>query len=306
MSSTVNSTARFVSPLLLLLVSCLPLAVAADGENKADEKKADEKQADEKTPAPASIFPDPSLEAAIRAEVFEKRYNDEPITAEDVRNISRVVGIGKDIKSLEGLQHCKALMLIDLADNKISDLKPVADLKRLQSVTLANNQIKDLKPLEGLTAMQLLDLSGNQVDDLAALKKMSNLRSLYVANNKLTSIEPIAGLSKIWSLDVSGNQLTDLSPVSKLGWLTTLNVAGNQIESLEPLKSLSELDMLLISGNKITDLAPLVQMCQQDAQGARRFAPYMEVYLGKNPIPDDKLAEQKKQLESFGVDIHTK
>ena len=51
-----------------------------------------------------------------------------------------MVGKGKGIKNLEGLQHCKALMLIDLEDNEISDLTPIAELKRLQSVTLAGQQ----------------------------------------------------------------------------------------------------------------------------------------------------------------------
>ena len=208
-----------------------------------------------------------ALQEAVRSEVFEKRYNKEPITKEDVANISRVVGKGKGIKNLEGLQHCKALMLIDLEDNQIADLTPIAELKRLQSVTLANNKIKDIKPLENLTAMQLLDLSGNEVSDLAALKKMSNLRTLYVAENQLKSLEPIAGLSKIWSLDASKNQLTDLGPVGKLGWLTMLDIVGNQVESLEPLTTLRELDMLLMSRNKVADLTPLVDMCRKTPKG---------------------------------------
>src|SRR6056297_1953049 len=82
-------------------------------EKKAAEEAAKAKEAEEKKKAD-KLFPDPGLEAAVRAEVFEKRYNDEPLTKEDVQNISRVVGRGKEIKSLAGLQHCHAVMLIDL------------------------------------------------------------------------------------------------------------------------------------------------------------------------------------------------
>ena len=92
----------------------------------------------------------------------------------------------------------------------------------------------------------------------------------------------------------SKNQLTDLGPVGKLGWLTTLDIVGNQVESLEPLTTLRELDMLLMSKNKVADLSPLVDMCRKDAEGDRRFAPYMEVYLGENPIDEKKKAEQTK------------
>ncbi len=276
------------------------LAVPAFAQDEAKKEEEEKKE----PPKPVAIFPDKALESAVRAEVFAKRNNDEPIVAEDVRNISRVVGKKKGIKNLEGLQHCHAIMLIDLEDNEIEDLTPIADLKRLQSVTLAGNRIKDLKPVENLKAMQLLDLSRNEVDDLSPLKQMSNLRTLYVANNKLKTLEPIAELAKIWSLDASNNQLTDLSPVGKLKWLTTLQITGNQVESLGPLAELHELDMLLMSKNKVADLGPLVEMCRKDAEGEKRFAPYMDVYLGDNPIADKEQAT--KALESFGVDVYDK
>ena len=82
------------------------------------------------------LIPDKNLEAAVRREVFEKRYNTDPLTADDVKNISQVVGKGKGIKSLEGLQNCKSLMKIDLEKNEIVDLSPIKDLKLLQSIDL--------------------------------------------------------------------------------------------------------------------------------------------------------------------------
>ncbi|QEG38778.1 Internalin-A precursor [Roseimaritima ulvae] len=255
---------------------------------------------------PPRLFPDPGLEAAVRAEVFAKRYNEEPLTKEDVQNISRVVGRGKEIKNLEGLQHCPAVMLLDFEDNAITDLTPIAKLKRLQSVTLAGNQIEDLKPLKDLTGIQLLDVSRNKVKDLSPLTAMANLRTLYVADNQLTTLQPIAELTKIWSLDAQNNQLTDLQPIAKLNWLTTLNVSGNAIENLQPLSGLQELNLLLISKNKISNLQPLVEMCQQDAEGARRFAPYLRLYLGENPLSEDAKTKQIEALKAVGVDVFDK
>ncbi len=251
---------------------------------------------------PASVIADPGLEAAVRAEVYEKRHNAEPITVEDLKNISRVIGRGKKIKDLSGLEHCAALMSIDLTDNEISNLAPLSKLTRLQSVMLANNQIADLGALKELTAMQLLDLSGNKVTDLAALSGMKNLRTLYVARNQLTSLQPIAELSKIWSLDASANQLTDLAPVSGLAWLTTLDVRQNQIKSLEPLAPLRELKYLLLSGNQIADLTSLVAMCRKDAEGEKRFAPYLQLYIQDNPL-SDAAKQQLDELKSVGVRV---
>ena len=135
---------------------------------------------------------------------------------------------------------------------------------------------------------------------------MYKRQTLYVAENQLQNIAPIADLSKIWSLDVSGNQLKDLSAVKKLGWLTSLDIVGNEIDSLEPLSELRDLDMLIMSKNKVADLQPLVDMCRKDAEDDRRFAPYLEVYLGGNPLEKKKLASQTKELKSFGVDVHNK
>ena len=74
----------------------------------------------------------------------------------------------------------------------------------------------------------------------------------------------------------SANQLTDLVPVSSLGWLTMLDIRQNQIKSLKPIASLRELDFLLISKNQIDDLTMLLAMCRKDAEGEKRFAPYLK------------------------------
>ena len=87
---------------------------------------------------------------------------------------------------------------------------------------------------------------------------------------------------------MAGNQVTNLEPIAKMNWLTTLDITGNQVESLQAITTLRDLDMLLMSRNKVTDLAPLVDMCRKDAEGDRRFAPYLEVYLGENPIDEKK------------------
>ena len=52
------------------------------------------------------IFPDKNLEAVVRKSVYAKRNTDEPITEEDVLNISTVKGRGKGIRDLTGLEKC--------------------------------------------------------------------------------------------------------------------------------------------------------------------------------------------------------
>ena len=109
------------------------------------------------------LFPDKNLEAAVRQQVFEKRNKTEPLVEADVVNISTVEGIKKGIKSLQGLEKCKSLALVDLRDNEITDLEPIKDLKLIQSLDLSKNKIESIAPLAGLTGIQYLVFSENKV-----------------------------------------------------------------------------------------------------------------------------------------------
>ena len=150
--------------------------------------------------------------------------------------------------------------------------------------------------------MQLLDLSYNEVADLEPLKKMSNLRNLYARANRLEKFDAVGELGKIWSLDISENKITDLGPVGKLEWLTSLNFNSNAVSSLEPLSPLTDLDRIQMKTNQIKDLGPLVEMCQKDAEGERRFAPYLRVHLDGNPLDEQTKDAQVELLKSFGCE----
>lgn len=251
------------------------------------------------------LFPDKALEAAVRAEVFAKRYNQEPLTVDDVKTISQVVGKGKGITNLEGLQHCAALMLIDLENNQIGDLAPIKDLKLVQSLTLAGNKIESIAPLENFTKLQYLDVSRNTIKDIAPVAKMENMRSLYLSQNQIESLAPVAGLKKVWTLYVAGNPITDFAPVGQLKWLSSFDAKGCNISDLSFLKPLTELSYVMLADNKISDLSVLVEMAQADAAGAKRFAPFWRLYLYGNPFSDAANQTQIPALKAAGSKVFT-
>ncbi len=244
------------------------------------------------------LFPDKALEAAVRKEVFAKRYNTEPLTVNDVKNISQVMGAGKGIKNLKGLEHCVAVQEIDLGNNEISDLSPIAELKLVQSLTLSRNKIESIAPLAKLERLQYLELSGNSVSDLSPLAKMTNMRSLYLSDNKITKIDVVKDLKKVWTLYLAGNKVEDLAPIGELRWLSMLDLRGCQVEKLDFLKSLTELQYVMLAENKISDLSVLVEMAKGDSQ--KRFAPFWRLYLYDNPLSDKAKNEQVAELKSIG------
>ena len=58
----------------------------------------------------------PALEAAVRSHVFGKRDNKEPLTADDVKNLSGIKTSGKAIKNLSGLEN----LIVYLTGNPLS------------------------------------------------------------------------------------------------------------------------------------------------------------------------------------------
>ena len=251
------------------------------------------------------LIPDKNLEAVVRREVFDKRYNTEPLNAADVKNISQVVGKGKGIKSLEGLQHCKALMKIDLEKNEIVDLTPIKELKLLQSIDLASNKIETLEPISQLIQSQYLQLSNNAIVDLGPLRDMSNLRSIYIANNKIKSLEPVSGLKKVWTLDVSGNPIEDAAPIANLKGLQSLSLKGCGIKNIEFVRSLTP-NFVRLEGNPIADFGPLVEACEADAKTEHRFAQFLRLYLDEAMLKETSQTATLEKLKAAGVKINLK
>ena len=269
----------------------------------ADEAPAAEaEQSDAPEPAP-SIFPDPGLEKAVRAEVFEKRSNQEPITAEDVAHISRVMGRNANICDLSGLEHCIELRSLDLTGNHVTDLQPLSNLKRLQSVTLSSNELTDLTPLITVTTIQHLEVADNQLTDLSPLKTLVNLRSLYASGNQLTSLDPVVELTKLWTLDVSDNSITDPTVLSGCESLQTLLLAGNAIDSLDWIAAMPPLDLIDLRRNRITDVRPLLDWVRGGGPDGRSFAAFVRSYLGGNPVASDPVAVEAIQSEGIQSDV---
>ena len=75
------------------------------------------------------------------------------------------------------------LVFLDLGDNQISDLSPLAGLVNLELLGLSGNQIVDVSPLAGLVNLKELWLIANQISDLSPLVGLENLEDIRVRAN---------------------------------------------------------------------------------------------------------------------------
>ena len=64
--------------------------------------------------------------------------------------------------------------------------------------------------------------------------------------------------------------------------------------------------MLFLQKNKISDVGPLAESAKKDAEGEKRFAPFMHLYLSENPLTDEAKKDQLAALKDSGVRVEYK
>ena len=124
-------------------------------------------------------------------------------------------------------------------------------LSSLTELDLANNQISDIKPLESLTNLTSLYVSNNLLGDIKPLESLTNLTTLWLFDNQISDIKPLESLTNLTELNLNATQISDIKPLESLTKLTLLNLWNNQISDIQPLASLTKLTSLGLSGNPI-------------------------------------------------------
>jgi len=128
--------------------------------------------------------------------------------------------------------------------------------------------------------------------------------TLDLANNKIWDLAPVAKLTKLSSLYLANNLVTDLAPLEGVNRLSLLSLSNNAVVDVAPLAKQTEIGMLLLDHNKIADLAPLAAAAKTDADGPKRFAPFLRLYLSGNPLcANPAAAEQLSTLTTTGVRV---
>lgn len=250
-----------------------------------------------------SVFLDPNLEAAVRQQVFAKRYTNSPLTAVDVANVSTVVANFRGITNLTGLEHCKALAALELSGNRITQLGPLTGLRQLQQLLLSSNRITDINPLGTLPALQYIELSFNSVEDITPLANLTNLASVYLGNNKLTSLAALTNLPRLVTLYAETNSLKSIEGLQNLRSLSGVSLSGNRLVDVAPLTGLRAPSFIFLERNRIKDLAPLNAWITNDLAGPRSFAPYLQLYLKGNSL-NSKSKKLVAEWTKAGVRVH--
>ena len=200
-----------------------------------------------------------------------------------------------DLKSIKNIE------VLNLCDNKLSDMSFISGISKLRCLSVKNNFIGDLTPLllfsdkltyldlsgnkpgstdslSSMTAVEQLNLSNCGLYDIECVKNLKNLTYLDVSKNKIKSLEPIAGCKKLKTLLAGDNLISSLTPLSELSSIAVIDIKNNSVLTLRPLFSITSLQTVNIENNRISDLSPL-QNCKK----------LKNVAAAGNPIDDAAL-----------------
>lgn len=98
-----------------------------------------------------------------------------------------------DINDLYGVQFCINARIIDVSDNRISDITPLFGLTKLEEINLSDNQIGYLDGIGNLVNLKSILISGNYIDDLSPLFELPMLEYTDLRDNSV-DIEQINAL----------------------------------------------------------------------------------------------------------------
>lgn len=170
---------------------------------------------------------------------------------------------GTDLGNAAPLAAYPHLQSVQLPDNRITDLRGLANLQHLTHVDASGNkltQVLDLRPAPAGGAcagnLRSADFSRNAVEMVRDLSPYSRLTDLRLDYNRVERIgSGLAKLRLLKTLSLEHNKLVSLQGLEGLANLKELRISHNCLSSLEPLSGLSTLQVLSASHNKLAGLA---------------------------------------------------
>ena len=149
------------------------------------------------------------------------------------------------ISNLNPLADLTQLTVLFVDGSQISGISPISGLTQLETLTLVDNQISDISPLAGLSQLTILSLSTNQISDLNPLADLTELIGLYLTSNEISDIDPLAGLFQLSELFLNDNEIGDIDPLAGLSNLFYLDLEDNLLDVSENSEALEIIDNLI-------------------------------------------------------------
>jgi len=213
--------------------------------------------------------------------------------------------VGKGVGSIAVLESYGSLRQIDLSQNCIVNVAPIAKLNHVFRLSLASNRIESIASWGPSTLCHLLslDMSDNRLKALPRLH-LPSLKEVSFARNQISTCTDFRGHNRLQAMDLSGNRRLDsVKGIQDMPALETLSLAAAALPGLGGLRALPSLKFLDISQNGLETLegpweeTPALQRLSANENllaSATGFEPLsrlpklQKVELLGNPIEEDE------------------
>jgi internalin A len=174
-----------------------------------------------------------------------------------------VFGRKEYVTDLRGLEYCTNLQSLDISQNPVQDISPLAELNSLEILNLDSTSVTDLSSLQNLHLKEL-SLQSIHISDLSPLANMTSLEFLYLVSDDSSALSSLQNLRHLQTLRLAGYGFSDISLVANFQELTTLSFANTTVVDISPLTALAALRQLSILEDPaqpgITDFSPLAKL----------------------------------------------
>jgi hypothetical protein len=113
-----------------------------------------------------------------------------------LRDLDEIEMSGCGIVSLDGVEHCVQVKVIDISRNAITDISDLQRLSRVTELYASDNSIGYVDVVSRLVNLRIIDLSMNSIDDISPLFGLEHLEFVNLIGNPL----PAAQIEKLKSL----------------------------------------------------------------------------------------------------------
>ena len=214
------------------------------------------------------------------------------ITADAMRNLTRLEARGRGIADLTGLEHAvnlewlvlvgtdvsnvsalatlTNLLTLSLGDTGVSDVSALATLTNLVRLYLFNTGVSDVSALATLTNLEELELTDTGVSDVSALATLTNLEWLVLVGTDVSDVSALATLTNLEGLWLTDTDVSDVSALATLTNLEGLNLVGTGVSDVSALATLTNLEGLWLTDTGVSDvsaLATLTNLEELDLKG---------------------------------------
>ena len=174
----------------------------------------------------------------------------------DAHQLQQLYLKGTSLTSVSGLEKvASSLLVLDVSQNQVADLSPLAGLSKLTMLDVSDNPATDLSPITGFGKLGVLYANSLSLSSVSGISSLAGLKSLQLKNNAIADLSPLLSLESLMDLDVTANPLDFTSENSSKDAIAVLESKGVLVQYDPPeeekpilsnkLKSLSVKDVAL-------------------------------------------------------------